>query len=140
MPWLVGSFRSSHRRCSVRKGDLRNFVKFTAKHLCQNYFWSSFPKLLLKCFFMHFPSSFRDRSLNDATTCARLGGLIFNSWFFWKPSMLLNKWYDLVRCFCFFVSIWCSFLDLGCFINILKYMFKVAVFVYYKKLSCDFPV
>ena len=25
--------RSSHRRCSVRKGVLRNFVKFTGKHL-----------------------------------------------------------------------------------------------------------
>ena len=27
--------RSSHRRFSVRKGVLRNFAKFTAKHLCQ---------------------------------------------------------------------------------------------------------
>ena len=26
--------RSSHRRCSVRKGVLRNFAKFTGKHLC----------------------------------------------------------------------------------------------------------
>ena len=26
--------RSSHRRCSVRKGILRNFEKFTGKHLC----------------------------------------------------------------------------------------------------------
>ena len=26
--------RSSHRRCSVRKGVLRNFEKFTGKHLC----------------------------------------------------------------------------------------------------------
>ena len=28
--------RSSHRRCSVRKGILRNFAKFTGKHLCQS--------------------------------------------------------------------------------------------------------
>ena len=27
-----GSFRSNHRRCSVRKGVLRNFTKFTGKH------------------------------------------------------------------------------------------------------------
>ena len=27
--------RSSHQRCSVRKGALRKFVKFTGKHLCQ---------------------------------------------------------------------------------------------------------
>ena len=28
--------RSNHRRCSVRKGVLRNFAKFTGKHLCQS--------------------------------------------------------------------------------------------------------
>ena len=26
-------FRSSHQRCSVAKGVLRNFAKFTVKHL-----------------------------------------------------------------------------------------------------------
>ena len=30
--------RSSHRRCSVRKGFLRNFAKFTGKRLCQSFF------------------------------------------------------------------------------------------------------
>ena len=30
--------RSSHQRCSVRKGVLRNFAKFTGKHLCQVLF------------------------------------------------------------------------------------------------------
>ena len=32
------SNRSSHRRCSVKKGVLRNFTKFTGKHLCQGRF------------------------------------------------------------------------------------------------------
>ena len=27
--------RSSHRRCSVKNGVLRNFARFTGKHLCQ---------------------------------------------------------------------------------------------------------
>ena len=31
---------SSHRRCSVRKGVLRNFTKFTEKHLCQSHFFN----------------------------------------------------------------------------------------------------
>ena len=31
--------RSSHRRCPVRKGVLRNFEKFTGKHLCQSLFF-----------------------------------------------------------------------------------------------------
>ena len=30
--------RSSHQRCSVRKGVLRNFTKFTGKQLCQSLF------------------------------------------------------------------------------------------------------
>ena len=33
-PW----FGSSHKRCSVKKGVLRNFEKFTGKHLCQRLF------------------------------------------------------------------------------------------------------
>ena len=32
--------RSSHRRCSVREDVLRNFAKFTGKHLCQGLFLS----------------------------------------------------------------------------------------------------
>ena len=32
--------RSIHRRCSVRKGVLRNFTKFTGKHLCQSLFFN----------------------------------------------------------------------------------------------------
>ena len=38
--WLIGCalLRSSHWRCSVRKGVLRNFAKFTGKHLCQSLF------------------------------------------------------------------------------------------------------
>ena len=33
-------FRSSHRKCSLRKGILRNFSKFTGKHLCQDHFFN----------------------------------------------------------------------------------------------------
>ena len=32
--------RSSHRRCSVRKGVFRSFAKLTGKHLCQNLFFN----------------------------------------------------------------------------------------------------
>ena len=32
--------RSSHRRCSVEKGVLKNFAKFTGKHLCQSLFFN----------------------------------------------------------------------------------------------------
>ena len=32
--------KSSQQRCSVKKGVLRNFAKFTGKHLCQNLFFN----------------------------------------------------------------------------------------------------
>ena len=32
--------RNSHRKCSVKKGVLRNFAKFTGKHLCQSLSYS----------------------------------------------------------------------------------------------------
>ena len=40
--WLYNfpSFRSSHWRCSVRKGVLRNSAKFTGKHLWQSLFFN----------------------------------------------------------------------------------------------------
>ena len=41
---LVGLFRSSHRRCSVKKGILKNFANFTGKHL--------FSSLLQACNFI----------------------------------------------------------------------------------------
>ena len=31
--------KSSHRRCSAKKGVLRNFAKFTGKHLCLRLFF-----------------------------------------------------------------------------------------------------
>ena len=36
-------YRSSHWRCSVRKGVLRNFAKFTGKHLCQSLLFNNVP-------------------------------------------------------------------------------------------------
>ena len=33
-------FRSSHRRCSIKKGIVRNFAKFTRKYLCQSLFFN----------------------------------------------------------------------------------------------------
>ena len=45
-------FRSSHQRCSISKGVLRNFSKLTGKHLCQSLFFNKvaglWPATLLK--------------------------------------------------------------------------------------------
>ena len=37
---LINNLRSSPRRCSLRKGVLRNFAKFRGKHLCQSLFFN----------------------------------------------------------------------------------------------------
>ena len=44
--------RSSHERCSMKKSVLKNFAKFTEKHLCQSLFFNLFIKkrLRYKCF------------------------------------------------------------------------------------------
>ena len=33
---LYAIYSSCNRKCSIRKGALRNFAKFTGKHLCQS--------------------------------------------------------------------------------------------------------
>ena len=38
--YLWRNSRSSHRRFSVKEGVLRNFTKFTEKHLCQSLFFN----------------------------------------------------------------------------------------------------
>ena len=35
---LASIYRSSHQKCSIKKGVLRNFTKFTRKHLYQSLF------------------------------------------------------------------------------------------------------
>ena len=56
--------RSSHQRCSLINGVLRNFPKFTGKHLCQSLFFNKVaglrPATLLKKRLWHrcFPVNF----------------------------------------------------------------------------------
>ena len=71
--------RSSHKRCSVRKGVLGKFAKFTGKHLCQVLFYNKIagPKsatlfkkrLWHRCFSMNFAkflrTPFHRAPLND---------------------------------------------------------------------------
>ena len=62
--WKFFYDRSSHRRCSVGKGVLRNFGKFIGKHLRQSLFFNKFaglrPATLLKKKLWHrcFPVNF----------------------------------------------------------------------------------
>ena len=61
---MVSKHRGSHQRCSVEIGVLRNFVKFTGKHLSQRLFFNKVagprPLTLLKKSLWHrcFPVNF----------------------------------------------------------------------------------
>ena len=55
----IGVFRSSQRKCSVKKGILRIFTKFTGKYLCQSLFFNKVAGLsLFSCEFLCFPANF----------------------------------------------------------------------------------
>ena len=67
------NYRSSHRWCSVKKSVLRNFTKFTGKHLCQSLFFNKVagPATLLKnslwhkCFRVNFVKFLRTLFLQN---------------------------------------------------------------------------
>ena len=42
--------RISHQKCSMKKGALKNFTKFTGKHLCQSLFLNKIAGLRLLVF------------------------------------------------------------------------------------------
>ena len=44
---VILTIRGSHRRCSVKKGVVGNFTKFTGKHLCRSLFFNKVAGLRL---------------------------------------------------------------------------------------------
>ena len=46
MELLAKIVRSSHRRCSMKKGVLESFAKFRGKHLCQSLFFNKVAGLM----------------------------------------------------------------------------------------------
>ena len=58
---VIGGKRSSHQRCSMKKGILRNFAKFTGKHLCQSLFFNKVAGLR--------PATLLKRSLAQVFSC-----------------------------------------------------------------------
>ena len=51
--------RNSHQRCSIKIGILKNFVKFTLKHLCQSFFFNKV-KTLVQVFSSGFCKIFKN--------------------------------------------------------------------------------
>ena len=93
--------RSSHQRCSVIRGVLRNFVKFKGKHLCQSLFFNKVVDLnfikketleqVFSCeFYKISKKTFFYRILPvtaSVSTCKKLG---YFTDFFWRYDGLKN--------------------------------------------------
>ena len=88
--------RSSHRRCYLRKGFLRNFAKFTGKHLCQSLFFNKVaglrPATVLKkrlwrtCFLVNFAKFLRTFFLRNTSGRLLSANIVTMAWgFFWVP-------------------------------------------------------
>ena len=86
------NFRSSYRKCSIKKGVLRNFSKFTGKHLHQSLFFNKVaglrPATLLKkmlwhrCFPLNFQKFLRTPFLQNTSGRLLLEFVNFSSKFF----------------------------------------------------------
>ena len=73
----MGVYRNSHQKCSVKKGVLRNFAKFSGKHLYQSLFFNKVaglsPATLLKkrcwhrCFLVNFAKILRTPFLQNTS-------------------------------------------------------------------------
>ena len=68
---LSDSCKSSHWRCSVRKDVLRNFAKFTGKHLCQGLFLNKIAGFSLS-FTVNFAKLLRAPLLQNTSVCLLL--------------------------------------------------------------------
>ena len=60
--------RNSHRRCCVKKGVLKNVVKFTRQHLCQSLFFDKLKmRLWQRCFPVNFTKFLRTHFLQNTS-------------------------------------------------------------------------
>ena len=100
----MGYYRSSHHRCSVNKGVLRNFAKLTGKYLFQVLFFSKVAGLmsatLLKkrlwhrCFPVNF-AKFLRTSFSQNTSGRLLLILLTDIWYCTTHKEKLYKYYEI---------------------------------------------
>ena len=96
--------RSTHRKCSVRKGAFINFAKFTVKHLCQSLFFNKVAGFSLQ--------------KRDSGTGV----------FLWVLRNFCKRFfYRAPYGDCFFIKIW----QITCYLKGLRTLLKTLRFVYY---------
>ena len=84
--------RSSHQRCSVKKSVLRNFKKFTGKHLCQTFLFKACNFIKNEVLAQVFSCEFCEISKNTFsteylwTTASKQRATCFIKWLYVKSS------------------------------------------------------
>ena len=63
-------FRSSHRSCPIKKSILKNFAKFTGKHLCQSHLCHLCQSHLCHLFLIKLQACGKKRSHVQKQTCS----------------------------------------------------------------------
>ena len=101
--------RSSHRKCSVRKDVLRNFAKFTGKHLRQSFFFNKVASFSLQ---LHLK--------RDSGTAVLLWIFEISKNTFFHRAPLSN-------------SFWSEIWRITCYLKDLRTLLKTLRFVYYSK-------
>ena len=111
----VEVFRSSHQRCSMKKGVLRNLTKFTGKHLCQSLFFNKVtdlrPATLLnmrlwrRCFPVNLVKFLRTSFLHNTSgrqllTFLELRGVLRTLSNIWEEAFLRKLLTAFTRYFC----------------------------------------
>ena len=95
--------RSSHQGCSIKKGVLRNFTKFTGKHLCQSLRPATLlkKKLWHRCFPVNFEKFLRTPFLQNTSGRLLLNintsteGINTLGWkLVYSPGKRLNLWFN----------------------------------------------
>ena len=93
--------RSSHRRCFVRKGVLRNFVKLTGRQLCKSLYFNKVAcrlvtllkkRLRQRCFPVNFAKFLRTAFLQN--TFGRLLLLVNTNWSLFLYFIYNSAWYN----------------------------------------------
>ena len=80
---------STHRRCSVKKRVLRNFAKFTGKHLCQSLFFNKVAGTVAQVFSCKFCEISKNKFFTEhlRTTTSATNGTVSHVAFVYRPQV-----------------------------------------------------
>ena len=91
---IIETDRSSHQRCSVRKGVLANFATFTEKHLSQSLFFNKFAglRLTFSCYFLNDVAGYHESAkTHNMSWITRVTDKNLKNIFYWIYISIFNE-------------------------------------------------